>query len=146
MAARLVWCATVGLVAGGLSVSGAAASAASATSDAADVRALVIREAALMNRSDWKHLYGVMSPRFRAKCSYPRFVRTQHQSQSILGNQKIHVTDLRVRVANSVAFAAYKVRNAKGQLLFLIDFPQDKYVRVNGRWYDELDKVTGCTQ
>jgi len=109
-----------------------------------EVRATLLHQSRLFKQQRWRALYRTMTPRLRARCPYARFVRTQRENYSILGSN-FQIRNIRVRAETATrAIAAYSfVKN--GQTVVRVTFRhRDVYVKMGGRWLDEVDRVSGC--
>jgi hypothetical protein len=112
----------------------AAAPAVAAAGPAATLKAQV----RYLHAGRYASFYALMSPRFRASCPFATFERTAPTQRRNLAGATLQV--VRTHVKGNAATIDYRfVRN--GQQLSITG---DKYVRVKGKWLDELDKYTSC--
>jgi hypothetical protein len=118
---------------------------ASATSSPqTEVRAVLLHQVRLFKQQRWRALYRTTTPRMRASCPYATYARVQRRNYQVLGSD-FQVRNIRVRIETRTrAIVAYDfVKN--GRLIARATFrDRDVYARVNGRWLDELDRVSGC--
>ena len=119
------------------------ASAATPPTEAAKVRAVIVRQNQLFNAANWRALYRLYTPRYRAACPYGRFVAGNREARAILG--RIATRNIVVRLRGNRALLSYR-GFAHGRLVITVRQSRpDVYVRIGGRWYDELDYLTpGC--
>lgn len=106
------------------------------TADEDSVRALVVRETDLLNRDDARGTYSLFSPALQAACPYTRFVSSFSTARSSLGSHRAEVRNISVDVTGDAAYASYD-RYVDGA--FLDSRTGDRFVKQNGRWYDDLD-------
>jgi hypothetical protein len=118
----------------------AAASAATSGGGSSAVNVLQL-EAKTLNAADWKDGYALMSPRFRQICSYSRFISLGEQARSYMA-QPMRVKLLSARVSGSRAYLTYAT-TAPPIPRFVTK--NDLFVKLGGRWYDEVDRVTTCS-
>ena len=91
-----------------------------------------------LQAGDYAKFYALMSPRFRADCPYAKFKRQGPEQRRQLAGAKLQI--VRVHVAGDTATIDYRfVRN--GQTLAVTG---DRYVRVKGKWLDDVDQYTHC--
>ena len=93
----------------------------------------------LFARRNWTALWLLYSPRFRDRCNRATWVREIKQARQVLSKLTVRVT--RVRTRGNVAFLSYTLT---GRGTVLERARKDKYVRIRGRWYDEVDRYTTC--
>lgn len=112
-----------------------------AASDEAQVRDLILRQSTLHKQSRFRALYRLYTPRYRARCTYARWVQGQRVSQRRNGTSW-RVRNIRVVVRGARATARYRIV-AGGEVVYETRRP-DLYVKINGVWRDELDSETTC--
>jgi len=123
-------------------IAGAAAlAAAAATGPAAQVRGLLLHQVDLFNQSRWRPLWLTYTPRFRSRCPYRRFVALETRARSAVG--RFSIRKIAVRVTRARAAVSYDLL-ARGVVIDRATTSRpDVYVRISGRWYDEVDSHTG---
>jgi hypothetical protein len=113
--------------------------------DESEVRALIARQMKLFQQENWRELYQTYSPRFREDCSYNDFLDGA-SSASLLGFDpgEADIDELDVRIEGTTAYATY-IQTYEGQDIEAVteDDP-DLYVKIDGKWYDEVDSHTEC--
>jgi len=120
-----------------------ASPAAATLSPRAAVIALVHAQDAAYNARNWKVLYSYFGPRFKSACPYPAW---EHSIATDPQNRfPEHTVVTNVRLVGNVAYLAYEVYWHKTVVDRVFPGYPDKYVRVGGRWYDEIDGHTNCT-
>ena len=97
------------------------------------------REVVDFNAGAWHDYWNLMSARFHGSCLYATFVARNEQARNIAGRASVKV--LSSRVSGSHAYLTYKTMGTKIQPIIT---KNDMFVRVGGRWYDELDSATRC--
>jgi hypothetical protein len=123
------------------SAAAAALAAGAATGPKAKVRGLLLHQVDLFNQSRWKPLWLTYAPRFRSRCSYRNFVAVETRARSALG--RFSVRKIAVRVTRARATVSYELV-ARGVVIDrATPRSPDIYVRISGRWYDEIDSHTG---
>jgi hypothetical protein len=121
--------------------SSAAATAVAATGPAAKVRGLLLHQVDLFNHSRWRPLWLTYTPRFRSKCRYRNFVAAETKARSVFG--RFSVRRIVARVTRARAAVTYELV-ARGVVIDRATPTRpDVYVRISGRWYDEVDSHTG---
>ena len=90
----------------------------------------------------WALLWHTYSPRFRRKCVYAAFVAVNRRERALV--RTVDVRRVRARVRGNRAFVSYEVLLNGIALDVVTPADPDVYVRVRGRWYDELDPKTPC--
>jgi hypothetical protein len=117
---------------------------ASQSSDAAEVRAVLLRQSDLSKQGRWRAMYKTYTPRFRERCPFARFVADQRAVRKELGT-RFSLRGIRVRVRGGQATVAYKAVAPNGRTLGGVTLADgDRYTRIGGRWYDEYDRVSAC--
>jgi hypothetical protein len=87
----------------------------------------------------YRAFYALMSPRFRARCTFAKLEAMLRQQRAALRAASVRV--LRSRVVGANAYLDYSlVRQRK----VLLTIRGDVYVRIRGAWYDEYDRFTSC--
>src|SRR5918999_1530458 len=91
-----------------------AAVSAAAPTDAAAVRAVLVRQANLVKRGDWRAMYATYTPRFRKNCPYARFVAQGRQTRQLLGTRfQIRGIQVRLETASRAIIAYRFVRDGR---------------------------------
>jgi hypothetical protein len=117
---------------------------ASHATDAADVRALLLRQTELFKQSRWRAMYKAYTPRYRERCPFARFVADQRAVRKDLGT-RFSLRGIRVRVRGGQATVAYRAVAPNERTLGAVTLADgDRYARIGGRWYDEYDPVSAC--
>jgi hypothetical protein len=123
------------------STAAAALAAGAATGPKAKVRGLLLDQVDLFNHSRWRPLWLTYTPRFRSRCPYRNFVAAETRARSALG--RFSVRKIAVRVTRARAAVTYELV-ARGVVIDRATPKRpDLYVRISGRWYDEIDSHTG---
>ena len=118
---------------------GAAVAGAATSSGGATPVATLKQEAVDLNARNWKPYYGLMSPRFRATCDYSTFVARNVEVRNQISKASIKM--ISTRVVGSRAYLSYQTM-APPLKPFVTR--NDLFVKISGRWYDDLDAVTTC--
>ena len=126
------------VLAGGLGTPGAEAS-----SPRAAVTALIHAQDAAYNARDWKLFYSYFSPRYKSACPYARWEKADSTDPSNKFPEHTVVTNIRFAGATT-AYVAYKIYWHTTVVEQVFPGYPDKYVRIGGRWYDEIDGHTTC--
>jgi hypothetical protein len=122
------------LVSAGAAVAGAASSSGGTTPGAT-----LKEEATYLNARNWRPYYALMSPRFRESCDYSTFVSRNVYVRNQIKSASIKM--ISTRIAGSRAYLSYTTI-APPLKPFVTH--NDLFVRIAGRWYDDLDAVTTC--
>ena len=119
----------------------AAASAGNAMSSAAGATpaATLKQEAVYLNARTWKPYYGLMGPDFRASCKYSTFVARNAAVRKQIKTASIR--NISTKLDGSRAYLSYET---VAPPLKPFKTRNDLFVKISGRWYDELDAVTSC--
>jgi hypothetical protein len=125
-------------VAGGGAV---ALSADAATGPEAKVRGLLLHQVDLFNHSRWRPLWLTYTPRFRSRCPYRRFAALEARARSAVG--RFSIRKIAVRVTRARAAVSYELLARNVVIDRATPKRPDIYVRIAGRWYDEIDTHTG---
>jgi hypothetical protein len=120
-----------------VAASSAGSVAAAPLSDASSVKALVQRETALFNAGNWRALYALYTPSFRAKCGFAVWSAANRQFRRQTG--PVTTANITVRVSDKRALANYLIKSKTGKMLARAR--GDVYLKIGGRW---LDEETGC--
>jgi hypothetical protein len=107
-------------------------------------RATILQQVSLFKQAKWRAMFATYTPRARRICSYSRFVAVQRENRRLLGTN-FQLSGIRVRNETATrAIVAYRfVRN--GRTLAEVTFRhRDVYTKIGSRWFDELDRVSGC--
>jgi hypothetical protein len=124
-----------------VSSAAAALAAGAATGPKAKVRGLLLHQVDLFNHSRWRPLWLTYTPRFRSRCPYRNFLAVETRARSALG--RFSVRKITVRVTRARAAVTYELL-ARGVVVDRATPTRpDVYVRLSGRWYDEVDSHTG---
>jgi len=101
--------------------------------------AVLKEEAAYLNARNWKPYYGLMGPRFHAQCKYNTFVaRNEYVRKQI---KSASIAKISARFSGSNAYLTY---TTVAPPLKPFVTRNDLFVKISGRWFDELDAVTSC--
>jgi hypothetical protein len=123
------------------SAAAAALAAEAATGPNAKVRGLLLHQVDLFNHSRWRPLWLTYTPRFRSRCPYRNFVAVETRARSALG--RFSLRKIAVRATRARAAVTYELV-ARGVVVDrATPRSPDVYVRISGRWYDEIDSHTG---
>lgn len=96
----------------------------------------------LFKQARWRELYRTYTPRFRASCPYARWLAGTKEARRQLGTDFV-VRNVRVRVRGNRAAVTYETVD-EGRVHKVTSSSPDIYVRIGGRWLDELDSQTTC--
>ncbi len=122
----------------------AAPASVASTSQAAEVRAVLVKQAGLLKEGRWRAMYATYTPRFRRSCPYAKFVSQSRQTRQILGpNFKLQGISVRAETATRAIVAYRFVRDGRTIAQVTLKH-RDVYVKIGSRWYDELDRVSAC--
>jgi hypothetical protein len=119
-------------------VAASAAVAATPISQATPV-ATLRSEDALSRTGQTKRLWALFTPRFHRQCPYAKFAVLQQKQAKILKQLKLRVTGS--RVVGARAYVSY--RYLLGTKV-AVTVTGDVFVKIRGRWFDELDHSTRC--
>jgi len=119
-----------------------AAPAATAQSPRAAVIAVIHAQDAAYNAKNWKLLYTYFGPIFKRTCPYAPW--KQAVSTDPTNRFPEHTVVTNIRLSGNVAYVAYETLWHKAVVDRVFPGFPDKYVRVKGRWYDEIDAHTNC--
>lgn len=104
-------------------------------------QATLAAQNAAYNAKQWRALYATYTPKFRTACSYVKWMTSAVEFRTKVGPFTLRVTS--ARISGSKAYLKYEyVQN--GKVIASVGKATDTYVRINGRWYDELDAITTC--
>lgn len=127
-------------VTAGLAV--AAAAPATGSGEALTPRGTLLYQTRLFNAGNWPVMYRTFTRRFRASCPYSTFVAEGRAARKMAG--RLSVRNIRVRQTGNRAALTYQ-NVAQGTVVQTVTRRHpDIYVRIGGRWYDEMDTVTSC--
>lgn len=104
--------------------------------DSEAVRALVVDETDLLNRGDAEGIYALFSSALQDACPYSQFLNNFSMTRSSLGARRAEVRNVSVEVTGGAAYASYDIY-VDGA--FSTRRTGDRFVKQNGRWYDDLD-------
>jgi len=113
--------------------------------DEGEVRVFVARQMNLFQQGDWRELYQTYSPRFQEDCSYNDFLG-EVSSASLWGFDPgdVGMDELEVRVEGNVAYTTYIQTYEGRDIKAVTEDDPDLYVKIDGKWYDEVDSHTEC--
>jgi len=97
------------------------------------------KEVAYFNQSDWRPYWLLMSPRFRSSCPFGKFVVRGEKARGMVGRASVKL--LSSRTTGSHAYLTYETKASQLRAFVTRD---DLFVKIAGRWYDEIDRVTAC--
>jgi hypothetical protein len=97
------------------------------------------QEAVYLNARNWKPYYALMGPDFRASCSYSTFVARNAAVRKQIKSASIK--SISTKFDGSRAYLSYETFAPP---LKPFKTSNDLFVKISGRWYDELDAVTSC--
>jgi hypothetical protein len=99
----------------------------------------------LFQQENWRELYQTYSPRFQEDCSYNDFLDGA-SSASLWGLDAADVgmDELDVRVEGATAYAMYIQTYEGRDIKAVTEDDPDLYVKIDGKWYDEVDSHTEC--
>jgi hypothetical protein len=112
-------------------------------SDETRLRAVMNRQTALFKQARWRALWQIYTPRFQRTCGYARWLRNVRRARREIGtdwtvrNQRIRIRGDRAAVTYTVVRRGRVVNTATAR-------SPDIYVKISGRWRDELDAETTC--
>ena len=106
---------------------------------AAGPAATLTREIALTRAGQYKPLYQLYTPRFRAGCPYGRFAAGAK-------NQRAQLAGITIRVIGQHISGNHGTVDYQALLgsTVVATLRGDKYTRIGGRWLDEVDQYTLC--
>jgi hypothetical protein len=122
-----------------LAAAGLGPVAAGSAAGAAGPAATLTREIALTRAGQYKPLYQLYTPRFRAGCPYARFVAVAKRQRSQLAGITIRV--IRQHISGNHGTVDY---HALVGSTVVATLRGDTYTRIGGRWLDDVDKYTLC--
>jgi hypothetical protein len=113
--------------------------------DESDVRTFIARQMNLFQQEDWRDLYQTYSPRFQQDCSYNDFLG-EVSSASLWGFDwaEFAMDELDVRVEGVTAYTTYIQTYEGRDIKAVTEDDPDLYVKIDGKWYDEVDSHTEC--
>jgi hypothetical protein len=123
------------------SAAAGALAAGAAIGPKAKVRGLLLHQVDLFNHSRWRPLWLTYTPRFRSRCPYRNFVALETRARSALG--RFSLRKIVVRVTRARAAVTYELVARSVVVDRATPNRPDVYVRISGRWYDEVDSHTG---
>ena len=108
--------------------------------DERQVTDLVKQQEMAFNDEDWYTSYQMMSPNYRATCSYEEYEEFCQEAWAmwlaLFGPGNVEATDISVHVDGEWAYATYKLVQDGDVLGELTSTNPDIYLKVGGRWYD----------
>lgn len=113
-------------------------------SDEAEVRALIVRSLELTRAENWRELYKLYSPRFREECPYNDFLALSAAAVG-LDLAELGVDEIDVWVEGDTAYATYILTYEGKDIYAVTENDPDIFIRLDGRWYDEVDSHTKCS-
>jgi hypothetical protein len=118
-----------------------------ATPDQSELLAVLRTQTQLAANRDWPGLYATYSPGQQAACSYDRFLAKVVPARDAVPDfnaSKVTFDRVRVRIDGDHAAVSY-VQLYDGQPVGTIGTSEpDVYIRINGRWYDDVDTHKPC--
>jgi hypothetical protein len=127
----------------------AADSTALPNADQAAVLEIVNRQGELVASKDWRGLWDTFSPQQHAVCPYDKFlaaINGSPQSRADFDVSRFAFEQEQVRIEGDHAFVTY-IGKYDGRVIDTAsDANPDVYVRIDGKWYDEVDSHApfGC--
>jgi hypothetical protein len=115
----------------------------SGLSDEAQVRRILELELELMRGHDWRELYELYSPALHEECSYDEFLGAWQYSSDV-DLYTLDYDDLEVQVEGTRAYATYILTYGGEDVHAASEQDPDIFIRIDGRWYDEVDSHTKC--
>lgn len=131
---------------GGVLLVAPAGSSAEPSSEADKVKAVLITQARLLRQGRLRAQYETTyTPKFRANCPWPAYLRRQRYARRVLG-PGFTVRAIRVRFLRPTqAILAYRFVRRDGVVAADVTFgDRDLYVKLGGRWYDEWAHARDC--
>jgi hypothetical protein len=116
-----------------------AAAAVGSSGPFASPSALLRHQDALLRAGKYQALYQTFTQRFRDSCPYSTFVTQGRRNRAVLTGIRLVVVGQRIQGTRALVSYRY-VRGTR----VLASIRNDLYVRVGGRWYDEVDTNTRC--
>lgn len=108
-----------------------------AASPLQNVRTLAHRQAQAFQHREFVAVWRTLSPRYQTACG-PRSAWLARQKDNWTPGLSFSL--ISVRVAGAVATIRYEWR-VDGRTY---SYSGDRYVRIGGRWFDDLDALSGC--
>jgi hypothetical protein len=120
----------------------AAAVLALGSSPVAQVTATIRAETRAFNARHWQALWNLQTPRYRATCSYTKFVAAERRFRAATGT--VTTTNIHIRVVSAKRAVADYVLVTQSHLR--VHDRGDVYAKVGSRWLDDLDEPfkLGC--
>lgn len=100
---------------------------------------VTLQQDRLLRAGEFKKLYGLFTTRFKQQCGYAKFQQQAAKSRSQLKGITLKVTGEQITGSRGIVKYKY-LRGTK----VLATITNDLYVKVGGRWLDEVDPVTSC--
>jgi hypothetical protein len=96
----------------------------------------------LVKQGEYRAMYRTTTTRrFRARCPYAKFVRTQRELRQRLGPTGV-VDRIRVRFPSAKrAVVAYRFLRNRRPLVWVSFSDRDLYAKVGSRWFDDNDRL-----
>jgi len=115
-----------------------------AADDELAVTELIALQFDLFQEEDWETLYPLYSKAYRDSCPYAQFVANNQTSDPTFDPTLLSFDNLTVTISGDTATATYDYLY-DGEVALSIDAAApDRYVKTNGRWYDDVDVHTSC--
>jgi hypothetical protein len=93
-----------------------------------------------LHAGKFKQLWQLFTPRFRASCgSYAKFAAEAKRNRAQL--KEVRIVLLSERIQGNKGYLKYRYVKGGAVLATVVN---DLYVKIQGRWYDEVDKATQC--
>ncbi len=127
-------------------LTGTAELTAETRSDRDKVKAMLQTQARLLRQNRIRLMYRTTyTARFRAHCSWDKYVRRQRYARSVLG-PGFTVRNIRVRFRSPTqAILAYQYVRRDGSIAADVRFRDgDLYAKQGNRWYDEWAHARDC--
>jgi len=127
---------------------GAVSGSASATSksDEAAVLELTELQRRLFREERYTEVYQYYSPSYKSICSLEEFAAPLRSSvQRGFEPWKVSYSDVAVKVEGDRAYVTATLRY-EDRVAYYSAADPDIYVRIEGRWYDEVDSHTDCSE
>ena len=133
---RFVLQASAIVVSAGCLFSAAAPARPTALSKPSDVWRL---QDSYLRAGKYRQLWGLFTPRFHASCNYSKFLAEAKQQRAETKGLRLVLLSERI-VGNRGYLKYHYLQGSK----VVVTIANDLYVRIGGRWLDEVDRVTSC--
>lgn len=109
--------------------------------DVKALRALLQQQTTLLKQGKFRAMYALTTRRFRNRCRYARFVRSQRADRRRLG-PTAQVDRIQVRFLTARrAIVAYRFLKRGRPFVWVRFSRRDLHAKVGSRWYDEYDRI-----